>query len=49
MRIEIKNRFTGEVIFYDERENNTIKLTVEKAISLKIDLRSADLRSAIGK
>ena len=43
MKIEIKNRFTGEVIFSDERENNTIKLTVEKAVNLKINLRGSNL------
>ena len=46
MKIEIKNIFTDEVIFSDERENNTIRLAVEKAVSLKINLSSADLRSA---
>jgi hypothetical protein len=41
MLIQIKNRFTGNVLFEYKSENNTIKETVIQA-----NLRSADLRSA---
>ena len=43
MLIEIKNRFTGKLIYSLDCENNTIKLTVKAAIELKIDLSMADL------
>ena len=33
IKIEIKNRFTGTVIFGHEAENNTMQLTVETAVS----------------
>jgi hypothetical protein len=46
MKIKIKNRFTGEVIFAHEQGYNTIAVTVKVALSLKINLRSADLRYA---
>jgi uncharacterized protein YjbI with pentapeptide repeats len=42
---EIKNRFTAEVIF--SLETGSLKLCVEAAVKLKIDLRGADLRGAI--
>ena len=45
MKIEIKNRFTGAVIFAYEKENNTIKDTVEEAIRLNVSLEFADLRN----
>jgi hypothetical protein len=45
-KIEIKNRFTNEVIYTYESENATIKDAVEKAIKEKFSLSSADLRSA---
>ena len=44
--IEIKNRFTNEVIFSHECENNTVKITVEKAVETGAYLRGADLRGA---
>ena len=46
MLIQIKNRFSGLVIFEHDCEKNTIKLTLKKAIKAKTDLRSADLRYA---
>jgi len=46
MKIEIKNRYTGDVIFHNESENNCIKLTIEKAVNLKADLSGANLSSA---
>ena len=45
-KIEIKNRWTGEVIFAHECENNTIMNTVEQAVNNHADLRNADLRNA---
>ena len=44
--IEIKNRFTNEVIFSHECENNTVKITVEKAVETGAYLRGADLTGA---
>jgi len=35
VKIEIKNRWTGKLIFEYESENNTIKETVLKAIEAK--------------
>ena len=46
MKIEIKSRFTAEVLFSAELENNSIKLTLQAAIEAKADLRGADLRDA---
>ena len=45
MKIEIKNRFTGAVIFAYEKENNTIKDTVEEAIRLNVSLEFAYLEN----
>ena len=44
MKFEIKNCFSGELIF--SIETDTWKLAVEAAIKAKADLSSADLRSA---
>ena len=44
MKFEIKNRFTGELIF--SIETDTWRLAVEAAIKNNADLSSADLRSA---
>ena len=44
-RIEIKSVF-GKLLFEYEKENNTIKETLIKAIASGADLRSADLRCA---
>ena len=52
-KIEIKNRFTGKIIFEFSKENNTIKDTVKEYIKKELisgktyaDLRSANLRYA---
>ena len=45
-KIEIKNRFTGEVIFTHECEDNTIKKTVVMSIVQKANLLEANLRGA---
>ncbi len=44
-KIEIK-KINGDLIFSYEHENNTVKKTLEKAISSYADLRGADLRGA---
>jgi hypothetical protein len=46
IKIEIKNRFTGKVLFEYEKENNTIKDTLLKAIQQDADLRCAYLQGA---
>ena len=56
LKIEIKNRFTGKVLFEYENENNTIKDTLVKAVEQGAylqdaylqgaDLRGADLQDA---
>jgi len=46
MKIEIKNIYTNEVIFTHEQENNSIKITVELAAQLKINLSGANLSGA---
>ena len=46
IKLQIKNRFTGSLIFEYESENNTIKETLLEAIKSKADLRGADLRGA---
>jgi uncharacterized protein YjbI with pentapeptide repeats len=46
MKIEIKNRFTGAVIFWHEQEHNSIKITVEKAVSIGASLVGARLDGA---
>ena len=43
MKVEIKNRFSDEVIFLHEQEGNSMKITVVKAFELKSDLSWADL------
>jgi len=45
IKIQIKS-ILGNVLFEYEKENNTIKDTVEQAIKSYADLRYADLRSA---
>jgi len=44
MKIEIKHRYTNEVIYC--REAETIKEAVQKAVKENADLRNADLRNA---
>ena len=56
IKIEIKNRWTGKVLFEYEKENNTIKDTLVEAVKNRAylrgaylggaDLRDADLRGA---
>ena len=46
VKIEIKNRFTGKVVFEIEAENNTIKKTLLEAIKSGADLSGADLSRA---
>jgi uncharacterized protein YjbI with pentapeptide repeats len=46
MKIEIKNRWNGSVIFSHECEDNTIKLTLLKAIAEGSDLRGSSLRGS---
>jgi uncharacterized protein YjbI with pentapeptide repeats len=46
MKIEIKHRYTGDVIFSHDCENNTIKITVEAAVKLRVNLSFADLGCA---
>ena len=46
MKIEIKNRLTGEVIFAHEAEENSMKITVLAAIEVNADLSNANLSNA---
>ena len=46
IKIEIKNRFTGSVLFEYEKEDNTINDTVVEAVKNGADLRGAYLRGA---
>ena len=46
IKIEIKNRWTGSILFEYEKENNTVKDTVEEAIKQGADLSGADLSGA---
>jgi len=46
IKIQIKNRFTGSVIFEYESENNEIKTTVKEAVKSRADLSGADLSRA---
>ena len=43
MKIEIKSKFTGDVLFEHTCENNTIKLTLLAAIQARANLSYADL------
>jgi len=45
-KIEIKNRWTGSILFEYEKENNTLKDTVEKAIETEANLGGANLEGA---
>ena len=47
IKIQIKNRFTGKIIFEFSKENNTIKDTVEEAVKNKISLDGASLDGAL--
>jgi hypothetical protein len=46
LRIEIKDRFSGRVLFAHEQEENSMKITIDAAVKVKADLRYADLRYA---
>ena len=46
IKIKIKNRWTGSVLFEYEKEENTIKDTVVEAVKNGADLGGADLRVA---
>ena len=48
IKIEIRNRWTGSVVFEYTKEGNTITETVLDAIRRGADLRSADLCDAEG-
>ena len=45
-KIQIKNRWTGSILFEYEKENNTTKDTVEEAVKSCAYLGGADLRDA---
>ena len=47
MKIEIKNRYDGSVIYSHECEGNTIKKTVEKAVKENANLENANLENAV--
>ena len=46
IKIEIENRWTGNVLFEYEKENNTIKETLEKAVKKGVNLYGANLVGA---
>ena len=46
IKIEIKNWWTGNILFEYLSENNTIKKTVAEATKSGADLRGADLSGA---
>ena len=46
MKIEIKNRYNGLVIFSHDCENNTIEITVEAALVSRADLSYANFSGA---
>ena len=46
IKIEIKNRFTGDIIFEFEKDNNTIKDTIIESIKNNANLRGANLSCA---
>ena len=46
MNIQIKSRFSAEVLFEHDCENNSIRLTLELAIKSRADLSDADLSGA---
>ena len=45
-KIKIQNRWTGDILFEHEKENNTVKGTVIEAVRNGVSLRGADLRGA---
>ena len=46
IKIQIKSKYTGSILFEYEQENNTLKDTIEKAIKNRADLAEANLRGA---
>ncbi len=46
MKLQIKNRWTGSILFEFETENNTIKKTLLEAVKQGSDLRGSDLRGS---
>ena len=46
IKIEIKNRLTGSILFEYSKENNTIKDTILEAVKRGADLSGADLSGA---
>ena len=46
VKIQIKNRWTGSILFEYEEEDNTIKDTLIEAVKNNADLRNADLSNA---
>jgi len=46
VKIEIKNRWTGEVIFAHEAEEISIRIAVEEAVKAKVSLSDSDLRGS---
>ena len=46
MKIEIKSRFSGSVLFSHEAENNTLRLTLEAAIKARVNLEGAYMAGA---
>ena len=46
MKIEIKSRFDGKLLFAHEVENNTLKITLEAAVKARANLARASLVGA---
>jgi hypothetical protein len=46
IKFEIKNRWTGKILFEYEKENNTFRETILEAIKSKANLSEADLSEA---
>jgi len=46
MKIEIKCRFSGSILFSHEAEDNSVKLTLEAAVSARANLAGANLARA---
>ncbi len=46
MKIEIKSRFTGNVLFAHDAEENSIKITLQAALSANANLYGANLHGA---
>jgi len=46
IKIEIKNKWTGKVLFEYKSKNNSILKTLKEGLSEDADLRGADLRGA---